>query len=146
MSDLKSRLAEAVGTAFRAEGLPGELARVAASDRPDLADFQSNGAMAAAKLAKANPRAIADRVAQHLRADAGLASVEVAGPGFVNLRVKSALLSQRVGEIEGDALAGAAGVAQPRRVLVDYGGPNGRSTSRRSSPNRAPPRWRSRAE
>lgn len=63
MADLKSRLGEAVSAAFAAEGLPPELGRVGASDRPDLADFQSNGALAAAKAAKANPREIAGKVA-----------------------------------------------------------------------------------
>ena len=48
MSDLKGKLGEAVGAAFAGLGLPADLGRVTASDRPDLADFQSNGALAAA--------------------------------------------------------------------------------------------------
>ena len=62
MSDLKSRLSEVVGAAFAATSLPADLGRVTLSDRPDLADFQCNGAMAAAKLAKRNPREIAQSV------------------------------------------------------------------------------------
>jgi arginyl-tRNA synthetase len=124
MTDLKARLAEAVASAFEAEGLPTELARVSGSDRPDLADFQSNGAMAAAKIARSNPREIAARVVERLIADSRLEAVEVAGPGFINLRVTSDLLSRRVHEIATDSLAGASPVAEPRRVMVDYGGPN----------------------
>jgi arginyl-tRNA synthetase len=124
MSDLKTRLAEAVASAFEAEGLPAELARVSGSDRPDLADFQSNGAMAAAKIARSNPREIATRIVERLSADPRLEAVEVAGPGFINLRVTSDLLSRRVREIADHALAGASPVAQARRVVVDYGGPN----------------------
>jgi arginyl-tRNA synthetase len=124
MSDLKTRLAEAVAAAFAAEGLPTDLARVSGSDRPDLADFQSNGAMAAAKIAKANPREIATRVVERLAADPRLEVIEVAGPGFINLRVTSDLLSQRVAEIAADTLVGATSVTQPRRVMIDYGGPN----------------------
>ena len=60
MTDLKSVLGEAVGAAFAAEGVDAALARVTASDRPDLADFQSNGALAAAKALKANPREIGE--------------------------------------------------------------------------------------
>ena len=56
MSDLKGVLSEAVGAAFAQAGLPPELGRVTASDRPDLADFQSNGALAAAKRVGKNPR------------------------------------------------------------------------------------------
>ena len=56
MSDLKSVLGEAVGAAFAAGGMAKELGRVTVSDRPDLADFQSNGALAAAKALGKNPR------------------------------------------------------------------------------------------
>ena len=68
MTDLKTSLSEAVAAAFAAEGVDAALARVVASDRPDLADFQSNGALAAAKALKANPRELAARVAQRLAA------------------------------------------------------------------------------
>ncbi len=94
------------------------------SDRPDLADFQSNSALATAKAARANPREIAGRIAARLAGDADLASVEVAGPGFVNLRVADALLAERAMAVEASNLSGAAAVAEPRRVMVDYGGPN----------------------
>ena len=124
MSDLKTRLGEAVSAAFAAEGLPPELGRVSASDRPDLADFQSNGALAAAKAAKANPREIAERVRARLLADPRFSSVEVAGPGFINLKLTDAALGGRANEIADDPRHGAETVQTPRRVLVDYGGPN----------------------
>lgn len=124
MADLKRRLGETVSAAFAAEGLPAELGRVAPSDRPDLADFQSNGALAAAKAAKANPREIAGRVATRLQADPRLASVEVAGPGFINLRLTDQALAERAREIAADPRLGGEPVSEPRRVLVDYGGPN----------------------
>lgn len=124
MSDLKRGLGEAVGAAFAKLGLPTELGRVTVSDRPDLADFQCNGALAAAKQARRNPREVAGEVARALEADPRLASVEIAGPGFINLKVADQALSQRAGEIAEDPRTGAAAVAEPRRVLVDYGGPN----------------------
>ncbi|WP_174299753.1 arginine--tRNA ligase [Caulobacter sp. S45] len=124
MTDLKGRLTQAVAAAFAAEGLALERAAVSVSDRPDLADFQSNSALVIAKAARANPREIAGRVAERLAGDADLASVEVAGPGFVNLRVADRLLAERAMEVEASRLAGAAPVAEPRRVMVDYGGPN----------------------
>ncbi len=101
MSDLKGRLASAVASAFAAEGLAEDLASVTVSDRPDLADFQSNGALAAAKAAKANPREIAGRIAARLADDPRLERVEVAGPGFINLRVTQGLLSERAGRHAG---------------------------------------------
>ena len=124
MTDLKGRLGEAVRAAFAAEGLSEEFGRVAVSDRPDLADFQSNGALAAAKSAKANPREIAARVADRLRADPRLSGVEVAGPGFINLTVAEATLTERAREIATDAMQGASAVTSPRKVVVDYAGPN----------------------
>ncbi len=124
MSDLKGVLSEAVGAAFAQAGLPPELGRVTASDRPDLADFQSNGALAAAKRVGKNPREIADAVAQALAGDPRLSAVEIAGPGFINLKLTDAALGARAQAIADDPRLGAERVAQPRRVLVDYGGPN----------------------
>jgi arginyl-tRNA synthetase len=124
MSDLKQALGEAVEAAFAAEGLPADLGRVSASDRPDLADFQSNGALAAAKRVGKNPRELASAVAARLATDPRLASVEIAGPGFINLKVADTALAARADAIAADPRSGAARVAGTRRVIVDYGGPN----------------------
>jgi arginyl-tRNA synthetase len=130
MTDLKGRLGEAVRAAFAAEGLPEALGRTTPSDRPDLADFQSNGALSAAQAAKkagaggADPRAIAARVAERLRADPRLARVEIAGPGFINLTLADGALTDRVREIAADPHQGATPVEAPRRVVIDYAGPN----------------------
>ncbi|WP_029087020.1 arginine--tRNA ligase [Brevundimonas aveniformis] len=124
MTDLRSRLSEAVRAAFAAEGLPEDLARVVPSDRPDLADFQSNGALAAAKQAKANPRELAGRLATHLQGRPEIASVDIAGPGFINIRVTDAVLADRAQEVAAGPMVGASLVDAPRRVVIDYGGPN----------------------
>ena len=124
MSDLKRSLSEAAAAAFQAAGLSPDFGRVTASDRPDLADFQCNGALAAAKSAKRNPREIAVQVVDILKTDPRLASVEIAGVGFINMRVSAAALATRANEIAADPRAGAEPLAHPRRVLVDYAGPN----------------------
>jgi arginyl-tRNA synthetase len=124
MSDLRSGLGEAVGAAFAALGLPEDLGRVTASDRPDLADFQCNGALAAAKAAKRNPREIATAVAAALEGAPGIASVEIAGPGFINLKVSEGTLSDRANVLAADPRAGVSHAEPARRVIVDYGGPN----------------------
>jgi len=125
MTDLRTVLGEAVGAAFAAEGVDAALARVTTSDRPDLADFQSNGALAAAKALKANPRELAARVAERLTNDPRLASVEVAGPGFINLKLADSALSSRAAEVAADsAHAGASVVDTPRKVVIDFAGPN----------------------
>jgi arginyl-tRNA synthetase len=124
MSDLKSGLGEAAGAAFAGLGLDPAYGRVTLSDRPDLADFQCNGALAAAKAARRNPREIAQSVAEALATYPDLAAVEIAGPGFINLRLNDPALARRANEIAADARAGAESVSAPRRILVDYGGPN----------------------
>lgn len=125
MTDLRTVLGEAVGAAFAAEGVDAALARVTTSDRPDLADFQSNGALAAAKALKANPRELAARVAERLTNDPRLASVEVAGPGFINFKLADSALSARAAEVAADnAHAGASMVEAPRKVVIDFAGPN----------------------
>ncbi len=124
MSDLKRRLSEAAAAAFAAANLSADLGRVTVSDRPDLADFQCNGALAAAKAAKANPRALAELIVASLRDDPRFATVEIAGPGFINLVLTDQLLTERVREIAADPRLGAEVVDSPRRVVVDYGGPN----------------------
>ena len=124
MSDLRTDLGEAVGSAFAKAGLAANYGRVTPSDRPDLADFQCNGALAAAKSAGRKPRDIAEDVAAGLADDSRLQTVSLAGPGFINLTVSAAALSGRANEIAGDPRLGARAVTEKRRVLVDYGGPN----------------------
>jgi arginyl-tRNA synthetase len=124
MTDLPAALGEAASEAFAKLGLDPRLGRVTPSDRPELADFQVNGALAAAKTAGRPPREIAQAVAEALKTDARLTAVEVAGPGFVNLRVTNRALSERAAEVAADPRAGASPAGSPRRVLVDYGGPN----------------------
>jgi len=128
MTDLKGALSQAVSSVFEGLGLDASLGRVGVSDRPDLADFQCNGALAAAKAARRNPREIAAEVIAALNADPKaselFSSVEVAGAGFVNLRLSDAALTQRATEIVADPRLGAALNETPRRIIIDYGGPN----------------------
>ncbi|WP_122465520.1 arginine--tRNA ligase [Brevundimonas lutea] len=125
MTDLRTTLGEAVATAFVEAGVEGARALVSPSDRPDLADFQSNGALAAAKAMKANPRELATKVAERLAGDARFQSVEVAGPGFINLRLSDTALAERAQAVADDVeRAGAEPVGEPRKVVIDYAGPN----------------------
>jgi arginyl-tRNA synthetase len=124
MTDLRRALSEAVGAAFASADLPAELGRVTASDRPDLADFQCNGALAAAKSARRDPREIGAQVVAQLRENPVFKSVELAGLGFINLRVANGVLSERVREISADERAGGQPAETARRVMIDYGGPN----------------------
>jgi arginyl-tRNA synthetase len=125
MGSLLSQLSERVGAAFAAEGLDAELGQVVVSSRPELAQFQSNGAMAAARIAGRAPREIAEAVAGKLRADSGpFTSIEVAGPGFLNLTIDDVFLAEQIGACSADSRLGVEGAPSPLTVLVDYAGPN----------------------
>jgi arginyl-tRNA synthetase len=91
---------------------------VQVSDRPDLAQFQCNGALSAAKAAKANPRAIADKIAARLKADARFAKVEIAGPGFINLDLTDRALDARL------AAPQEVAAANGKTAVIDFGGYN----------------------
>ena len=103
MSDLRSAL----------EGLPAEYGGVTPSDRPDLADFQSNGALAAAKTLKRNPRDIATAVARRLEGNPALDAVGVAGPGFINLTLSAPFFSTRANALAILASAPTQGTIPP---------------------------------
>jgi arginyl-tRNA synthetase len=124
MTDLRRQLSDANAAVFASLDLPLDHARVTVSDRPDLADFQSNGALAVSKIAKLPPREVAMRIMQGLSGHALIGGIDIAGPGFINIRVSAAGLTARAQEIADDARAGASQVAAARRVVIDYGGPN----------------------
>ncbi|MEI9886706.1 MAG: arginine--tRNA ligase [Rhizomicrobium sp.] len=124
MTALPQELSAIAGAAFAAEGLSEGFGQVQRSGRPDLAQFQCNGALAAAKAAKANPRAIAEKVAARLKADPLFARVEIAGPGFINLDVTDAALAVRLGAMAKDGRLGAPLSGTGKAVVLDFGGAN----------------------
>ena len=124
MASLAKELSAAAGAAFEAMGLEARFGEVRRSDKPELADFQCNGAMAAAKAAGKNPREIAGEIAAKLKEHASVLSAEVAGPGFINLRVSDAALSARAEGVRGDAMAGAEKAADAQVTVIDFGGAN----------------------
>ncbi len=124
MATLAQELTETVSRAFAAEGLDPAHGRVAASDRPDLAQFQVNGAMAAAKAAKSNPKAIAEKIVARLKDDPRIAKLEIAGPGFINISLTDETISKHIDKLRDDPRAGVPKRAKPQTVIIDFGGPN----------------------
>ena len=124
MASLAEELSAIVSDAFAAEGLSPGSGAVSVSDRPDLAQFQCNGALPAAKAAKANPRAIAAGIAERLKANPIFAKVEIAGPGFINLDVTDDTLAARLGAMAKDDRLGAPETGRNKRAILDFGGPN----------------------
>jgi arginyl-tRNA synthetase len=117
-------LSRRVGDAFAEAGLGAQYGRVKLADRPDLAQFQCNGALAAAKAAKQNPRALAEKVCESLRGDAAFKEVAIAGPGFINLTLTDDDLARRLAAALKDDRLGGWQTPAPDKILLDYGGPN----------------------
>lgn len=124
MIDLATQLAGACSAAFEAEGLAPRWGAVKQSDRPELADFQCNGCMGAAKQAGMNPRELAARIAPRISDHPSVDRVDVAGPGFLNIIVSNQALADQASSIGADDRAGGGGAETPEKVVVDFGGPN----------------------
>ncbi len=124
MDSLIQKISFIVGQAFEDAGLPKELGLVRVSDRPDLAQFQCNGAMAAAIIAKKAPREIAKTVIENLRDSMALSKIEIAGPGFINIDIMDETLSDHLNAVSESKTLGIAPVHGKPVMVLDYGGPN----------------------
>ncbi len=124
MKSLRIALSDIVSHAFAACGFDRVDGEVVLSDRPDLGQFQCNGALSAARRAKANPREIARQVVDVLAASPVLHEASLAGPGFINLTVSDALLVEHVRAQAADDRLGCEKTANPFRMIIDYGGAN----------------------
>ncbi|WP_300396016.1 arginine--tRNA ligase [Henriciella sp.] len=124
MSDLATDLSAACAAAFEAEGFEARWGAVRRSDRPELADFQCNGCMGAAKKAGLIPRDLAAKIAERITGQGPIERVDVAGPGFLNIRVSGEALSKQTEFIRTDAQVGGGKLEQTEKVVIDFGGPN----------------------
>ena len=121
---LLAHLSSIAGDAFDTLGLPASLGETVPSQRPELAQFQVNGAMAAAKVAGRAPREIAEEVAAKIALHPDIASVEVAGPGFINLVLTDETIARYGARDATDPQLGFPLTTTPETVIVDYAGPN----------------------
>ena len=121
---LQSHLSSLVGTAFADLGLDRRLGQVLPSQRRELAQFQCNGAMAAAKTAGQAPRDIAAEVIDLLPGEPELASTEIAGPGFININLTDKAIADWANRTAADERLGFEPTAKVLTVVVDYAGPN----------------------
>src|SRR5215813_7337773 len=120
MKDLAAELTDANAKVFADLALDEKHAAVRRSDRPDLGEFQCNGALAAAKAAGKKPQELAGAAADAWNAPELAPKPVIAGPGFLNFTVTPAALSKQAQAIANDARAGASVVEHKRRVVVDY--------------------------
>ena len=117
-------ISKEVGDAFEKAGYDRELGRVTISNRPDLCEYQCNGAMACAKEAHKAPFVIADEIAAKLSCNDMFAKVESVKPGFLNMDISDKFLSERINLMGKEEKFGLEANNNPKTIVIDYGGPN----------------------
>ena len=125
MKKLMEQMAEELSAAFEKAGYDPSYGKVTVSNRPDLCEFQCNGAMAGAKAYKKAPFMIADDVVAYLKDSQVFSMAEVVKPGFINMKVSPAYLAKYVSDMKADeGRFGCDKAAHPKTIIVDYGGAN----------------------
>ena len=124
MKKLTDYMAEELSAAFEKAGYDPSYGKVGVSNRPDLCEYQCNGAMAGAKAYKKAPFMIADDVVGNLADSRVFSMKEMVKPGFINLKVSEEFLADYLKEMEKDEKLGADTAKEPKTIVIDYGGPN----------------------
>ena len=124
MEKLTERISQRVMAAFSQAGYSAEFGEVTVSNRPDLCEYQCNGAMKAAKAARKAPLSIAQEVAQQLQGEPMFETVEAAAPGFLNLKLAPQACAEYLEAMRLTPRFGAWSDPEPKTVVMDYGGPN----------------------
>ncbi|MBO6106606.1 MAG: arginine--tRNA ligase [Stomatobaculum sp.] len=123
MKTISEQMNEVLKQAFEACGYDIANVRVTVSNRPDLCEYQCNGAMACAKKAKKKPIDIANQVVEQLSGCPLFEAADAVMPGFINLKVAPEALTEAVREMAGEEKYGIRKEA-PQKIIVDYGGAN----------------------
>ncbi len=125
MKKILDLITDEVTKAFTECGYDAKYAKVTLSNRPDLCEYQCNGAMAATKEYKKAPFMIADEVVEKFAANPIFAMAESVKPGFLNLKIDEAYLADYVAKMqEDDGRFGCEKTEAPKTIMIDYGGPN----------------------
>ncbi len=124
MKRIADLISARVSQAFAQAGFDPAFGKVTVSNRPDLCEFQCNGAMPAAKVYHQSPLQIAEAVAEQLTGDAMFCRAEAVKPGFLNLRLAPAYLRDYVAQMGREDRFGLEPESHPQTIVVDYGGPN----------------------
>ncbi len=125
MEKMLDLISAEVTKAFEDNGYDVKYGKVTLSNRPDLCEYQCNGAMAAAKEYKCAPFMISDKIAESLKENPMFSAVESVKPGFLNMKLSEAYLADYIGNMEADKeRLGCEKAKNPKTIMIDYGGPN----------------------
>ena len=123
METFQSLLGQKLSEALAATGLPDAGELTAATD-PRFGDYQTNAALLLAKQRGENPRAIAEKILEHVDVGDSCERPTVAGAGFINFTLRAEAIAKKAGELVRDDRLGVATSTSPRRIVIDFGSPN----------------------
>ena len=124
MKKILDLITEELVKAFEEAGYDAKFAKAALSNRPDLCEYQCNGAMAAAKTYKKAPIMIANDVVEKLKGNPVFSMADAVNPGFINLNLDEAFLGDYLRKMQADPDLSVEKVKEPKKIIIDYGGPN----------------------
>ena len=124
MKKIIDLIGEELANGFVQAGYDASYGKVTISNRPDLCEYQCNGALAGAKAYKKAPFMIAEDVVEKIKDRPCFEEVSVVKPGFINLKLQKTYIANYLNQMKEDQDLGLEKVEDPRMILVDYGGPN----------------------
>ncbi len=124
MKNFQSFISQEVMAAFETCGYEAQYGKVGLSNRPDLCEYQCNGAMACAKKYKKAPLVIAEEVVEKLTGNPIFEEISAVRPGFINIRVSGSFLANYLCQMQQDEHLSVEKAEQPKTIIVDYGGAN----------------------
>ena len=124
MKKIVDLIIEELKPAFTGCGYDEKFIRVTLSNRPDLCEYQCNGAMAAAKAYKKKPIDIANELVEQLKDSSMFSEINAVMPGFINIRLNPEYLAGYVNRMASDEKYGLEEAKDPETIIVDYGGAN----------------------
>ena len=124
MQKILNLITEEMIQAFQKAGYDEKFAKVTLSNRPDLCEYQCNGAMAAAKTYKKAPIMIANAVVEALSGSEIFSDIQAVNPGFINLKLNPEFLASYLDKMQADENLSVEKAKEPKKIIIDYGGPN----------------------
>ena len=124
MKTILDLIVEELKPAFTGCGYDEKYIRVTVSNRPDLCEYQCNGAMAAAKAYKKKPIDIANEVVEKTAGSKMFSEINAVMPGFINIRLNPCYLASYVQQVAEDEKLGLNAAKKPETIIIDYGGAN----------------------
>lgn len=124
LSELTEKFYQAIQLAFPDATIPANLVEIVPSTQDKFGHYQCNSAMKLAAIAKSNPRAVAQKILEHLDQGNMIEKCEIAGPGFINITLATDYIAQRTNVMLNDPRLGIDKINPPQKLVIDFSSPN----------------------